>query len=55
MATKDVSIDIVTWWLKARIVEEEKTSTARLQQPKQPTVAREWPHYHFSTATESRD
>jgi hypothetical protein len=34
------NITIVTWWLKARIAEQEETSIARPQQPKQPTTAK---------------
>jgi hypothetical protein len=30
-----------TWWLKARIVEREETCIARLQQPKQPAIAKQ--------------
>jgi hypothetical protein len=45
----------VTLRRKARIVEEEKASIARLQQPKQSAVAKEWFCKNVSTATESRD
>jgi hypothetical protein len=38
----------VTFRLKARIVEVEKTSIARLQKHKQQTVAREWLCKHIS-------
>jgi hypothetical protein len=47
--------NIVRWWLKTRIDEEEKTSIASVQQPKQPVVSREWLFKHVSAATESRD
>jgi hypothetical protein len=43
----------VTFWLKARIVEEEKTPIARFQKLKQETVAREWLCKHVSMATKS--
>jgi hypothetical protein len=44
---------IVTWWLKARIVEREERSIARLQQPKQPPAARQWLCKHVCAATEA--
>jgi hypothetical protein len=41
----------VTRRLKAGLVEEEKTSIARLQQPKQPAIARQWRCKHISAIT----
>jgi hypothetical protein len=42
----------VTRGLEARIVEDGKTSIARLQQLKQPAVARQWLRKHVSLATD---
>jgi hypothetical protein len=45
----------VAYSFKTGIVEEEKTSIARLQQPEQPVVARQWLCKHIFTARDRRN
>jgi hypothetical protein len=51
MALKQKDKYIVTCLLKARIAEPEETSIARLQQPKQPAIAKPWLCIHIPAAT----